>query len=935
MHDTIETMSSVPEWKQALIEKRDKHTTQQISHRDERSTQSNRPHHEDKMLVGLPAWKREIVEKRRRQAKSETYSDNEIDSEFSRNGSDHSSHHSHSSDQSDTGSEKNGGHSAGATTHNKHDICANDDVRENGFDEETHIIPVKSNPWVVKDQQGRSRRRSRELRIDVSCEDGVTEIEYEGDGEVENSSPAESDHEEPYRPGFVNKLRGKFASLLSPTANASKPVWNTSSLERAHSHETTRLRSNSNEMSPRDVGFKLTAKNKAQSVDNLAGSRHFSSPVHISPKRQQSAPQQRDTVDGHPKQDSVSCDDFESPERIRIGSGTSADVPLIVSPMSSYREDIIIIEEPRDREIIPNGDVEPYRIRSSSREVIEEELPKPNTVLSARSMFEDPSAPPPGKSYNDTLKKRRAPQPPGGNKPKGATSTQEGEQVKVKPSSQVSANKPLDMPSGRLTNGNKAPSTKRPAPQPDQSGVKTARASKQPAPKHPALSSVGSAPSRTEFIQPSAVTKPASTKPVVSVAPAPRPVVSVAPAPRPVVSVAPAPRAKVSEDVPSKIEKVAEKEKTAIVNQQPKVSKEKSKAIESTASREQHGFSNRVSEIVGSKKQQGPTFSNRFSNNRFLTPDEPESRVEHTADGRVIISDKALERIRKAGKSWFFSAGDPKVVPGGATLVPVEAKARKVTPKPLDLKKVDVVQPPSNHFIPDKSIFDAPSDIDYTVLTGTAKVSDGSKNNGYHSQTQVVNSVPVTNIDDVPNTPEKSSTVDKHVATVVKTVKYEFIGANVQLEKSNLSTKKEKKLAVSFSNDQLASIHEYPSEDCMLNMLRSQGVKLDVDDIQDSPDMDNDEDEEDVLTMSIDNNSNKGSNSSLSSLQGLGSGGSGLSSYKGRFQMDYQFGMNMYQDEPVAPPKQEEPQPDPEDLSVKPADDDFAWSESATSDLLF
>ncbi|XP_067662290.1 uncharacterized protein [Haliotis asinina] len=238
-----------------------------------------------------------------------------------------------------------------------------------------HIVSVHNNPFFKTYGIRTQRPESRVDDLSV----------HEGSGALrsanikENDGVLDDDEPQVYKPGsgFVHKLMGKFSSLSTRDDYSYRPK-RTSSLENLLDDHRRDAR-NKNDV-PRRVQEGLSSFSK--SVENV---NHMSKPLR--PLR---VPTYRSVSESSDKKSKVT-----SPRE-------SADAAFL------GREDIIIIEkeqsEKQDQKVSqaldsPGKFSGPQVISLKDDTSNIDELPKPNTVLSVRSMFEKPTPTPPMPVY--------------------------------------------------------------------------------------------------------------------------------------------------------------------------------------------------------------------------------------------------------------------------------------------------------------------------------------------------------------------------------------------------------------------------------------------------------------------------------------------------------------------------------------------------------
>jgi len=186
--------------------------------------------------------------------------------------------------------------------------------------------------------------------------------------------------------------------------------------------------------------------------------------------------------------------------------------------------------------------------------------------------------------------------------------------------------------------------------------------------------------------------------------------------------------------------------------------------------------------------------------------------------------------------------------------------------------------------------------------------------------------IPVTNIDDVPVISSNRRELDADTLRK-QGKKYDFIGGGVSLGRSLLEKTKAGKMKIQF-NDAATSTYEYPSEQSLLEQLSpEERLEMERENAASSHDEGMNSDGEDSEMMV---------GGGLKSNPAIGAAGN-LANYQAKYLPDYALGMQMNAEEPVV--KRPEPQrpKNPDDVSIKPAeeDDTSTWSSSTTSDLLF
>jgi len=189
--------------------------------------------------------------------------------------------------------------------------------------------------------------------------------------------------------------------------------------------------------------------------------------------------------------------------------------------------------------------------------------------------------------------------------------------------------------------------------------------------------------------------------------------------------------------------------------------------------------------------------------------------------------------------------------------------------------------------------------------------------------TNIDDYLPVTNIDDVSpaGTPREGDA--SHQRRAVR--KFDFIGAGVVVKRSLLDKTRKTKMNINF-NDSASMTFEYPSEQSLLDLMPPEPGDFDyIDPNKPNEAMRNgsvfDDDIPDYVEPS----------GGLLSNPGVGSAAT-LGSYQSKIQVDYYFGMERQEEDPVKRPAP----PPPSTTDIQPAEvEDFTWSDATTSDMLF
>lgn len=169
-----------------------------------------------------------------------------------------------------------------------------------------------------------------------------------------------------------------------------------------------------------------------------------------------------------------------------------------------------------------------------------------------------------------------------------------------------------------------------------------------------------------------------------------------------------------------------------------------------------------------------------------------------------------------------------------------------------------------------------------------------------------------------------------YIPTKIGPCKIQFIGADVKLDRSCITKTKTKKHKVCF-RDTLSTLYDYPSEEVMLEeyleehpeerqlLLDSHGFA------EGNAESTDDGSESDDTSPNL--------NDGMINNMALSSSG-GLSTYRSKYQMDYEFGMQLEEHQP--PPLLPVEEINESDQLI-PADEKElnSWSESSSSDILF
>lgn len=228
----------------------------------------------------------------------------------------------------------------------------------------------------------------------------------------------------------------------------------------------------------------------------------------------------------------------------------------------------------------------------------------------------------------------------------------------------------------------------------------------------------------------------------------------------------------------------------------------------------------------------------------------------------------------------------------------------------------------------DSKILQSEDIVDYTLDNERVTINDISptKRSGALEPLTPLDLSSITNNDIV-------EYQEGYIPTKIGPCKIQFIGADVKLERSCIAKTKTKKHKVCF-RDSLSTLHDYPSEELMLEdyleehpeerqlLLDSHGFA------EGNAESTDDGSESDDTSPNL--------HDGMMSNMALSSSG-GLSTYRSKYQMDYEFGMQLEEHQPPPPPPPVEDTREVDIMQLRPADekDLNSWSESSSSDILF
>ncbi|XP_060070091.1 proteoglycan 4-like [Ylistrum balloti] len=180
-----------------------------------------------------------------------------------------------------------------------------------------------------------------------------------------------------------------------------------------------------------------------------------------------------------------------------------------------------------------------------------------------------------------------------------------------------------------------------------------------------------------------------------------------------------------------------------------------------------------------------------------------------------------------------------------------------------------------------------------------------------------------------------------YIPTKIEPCKIKFIGAGMKGPTQPLAKTRKTKLKISF-NDQATATHEYQSENAALHDYlvihpkEEEEVKKEAEEEKPVIKLEDfeyaDESSDDVAETPRSGGPGDSSIRSNTPLSGAGTFGG----YKSKMSVDFEFGMSMVEEPPVASPDPD-PVEDSEETDILPiADDDtFNWTDNSSADLLF
>ncbi|XP_074654742.1 uncharacterized protein LOC141908545 [Tubulanus polymorphus] len=391
---------------------------------------------------------------------------------------------------------------------------------------------------------------------------------------------------------------------------------------------------------------------------------------------------------------------------------------------------------------------------------------------------------------------------------------------------------------------------------------------------------------------------------------------------------------------------------------------------------------------ISTSQKHDETSNNNINNNniRSAAKSQKDSRQQNAKESPSTSSTKMVAVKPVDNDSNRSSTTTFKLVTGSDDATGAKSQVKPAQGAPPQRPTLNSQQPRKRHAPPVPSIFTQPQiHKRHGAASSAPKMTIGNVTTSSASSDEIpvtnIDDVPITNIDDVmvfelnegsaptprppppqfidtkldlsgivndavlPSSRDRTKYDQTTTPPRIKPCNIEFIGANVKLEKSSLQKTKKQKGSISFDSDHV--MYEYPSEQSLLDFFASQEQRDDDDgggatDNTDNNFYSNNNNNVDSMTDSGDDDSedvNKNaSNSDINLLNNPALGStSGLGSYKGKYTMDYEFGTVL--NEPSTPviEKPAEPPIDPEDMQIKPAEDEetFAWSDSANADMLF
>ena len=389
-------ISFVPPWKQALIEKKRR------QEEDNRRKQDS----EVQRFSQMPSWKRDILLKKQQQKNSVVFISKPLIPEKPKNDN---------LEPPKTQSSKSSSSSSEVFVDNHEAVDSPPPPQPLGVDEsdnngevQPHIIPITQNPLLRKDPE--TLNKVIRSHKHYSYPGANTDYDGSGSGHVGHSCSAEPDgpakrhsancddvfiqeeEEVTYGRGFVHKLLKRF------------------------SH-----------MSTKDENDKLhTLPRRASSSENILddklavrGYSSYGRAPPLSPSRTRSSESLSSGHQMSPRSNSSAENSFSHENNSCSHDNNSVNSDHVMPNNTSQLEEVQLSHRSKSPE--PESSI---LNRSSSSENVGEDLPRPNIVRTARSVFEN-ILPLPTRTY-DTLQKRRAPDIPSASDSKAGISNNVG-----------------------------------------------------------------------------------------------------------------------------------------------------------------------------------------------------------------------------------------------------------------------------------------------------------------------------------------------------------------------------------------------------------------------------------------------------------------------------------------------------------------------------
>ena len=364
-------ISSLPPWKQELLEKKRRHEEEE---RKKKALEGDR-------LSKMPPWKRDIILKKQQQKNSLVFigkSELSPRSDVSSNG-----------DISSPRLEDNYVDETDELTKTVLNHSLNSETDFDSKPAEEHLIPIQQNPWVRTEmhwKKSKTRRFSgREDENDINYSDHSTvpnhNVSYETDGHVDKAKThndldedifTEPEEEVHYGRGFVDKLRQKFSHLSTNDRKRPHSVANIN-LSPKHSRSTDSILDEVSKPIPRSIST-------SDDVDHFVKASIFSPPKARSMENLLSEKTAQNEVHEYNDRDSQDLKKSAAniPKSASMGNDISNQLPTNdVEGVSgiSYKSGDGSYTGQRG-----------FKIRSS--ELYVEELPRANIVSATRTLFE-------------------------------------------------------------------------------------------------------------------------------------------------------------------------------------------------------------------------------------------------------------------------------------------------------------------------------------------------------------------------------------------------------------------------------------------------------------------------------------------------------------------------------------------------------------------